>query len=350
MKKFIIVLDSFEYGRKENALRNAVLSYCEPVFFYTKYENKLTEVFQKTKYIGGILTHLSYWLLSLGYSLKLLLAKGTKDIVFINPIVGIFYSALTRCFFLKKNITIAGFLFESKNNKFYLSLRKKFVRFCYKYVKYIIVYGDSEVELYSNMFQSLCGKFVFLQYGRDYYYKDKLPFTHERRYVASGGRSNRNYETLCKAFEKTVTSAKYDCLIATRPECVTPELEKSNVNFLYGITLNQFGSFIEGAQIFILPLLNTNLSAGHMAMMEAMSVGVPILVTDIPAIRNYVDDSCVFFYKPDDSDDMASKIDYIIKNIESDEVKCKIQNSKLLYEKRYSFDALLQRIVEQSIK
>ena len=350
MEKILIILDSFEYKRKELELKNLLSDFCEPVFFYSKYENKLTEIFQKTKLIGSSLTHITYWLMSLWYAIQLFFKYGIKNVVFINPIVGIFFAGISRLFFSNKKITIAGFLFEDKSSKLYLSIRKAFVNFCYCNVSKIIVYGDAEVQQYSDYFPKLKEKFIFVQYGRDYFYKDKQPFVHSKKYIASGGRSNRCYQTLCQALEYTDSLKDFDCLVATRPECVSTEMVNSKVSFVYGITLNQFGSFIEGSRLFILPLLDTTLSAGHMAMMEAMSVRKPILITDIPAIRNYVDDKCVFFYKPNDAKDMASKIDYIINNIDSEDVHNKIEKSFNLYKNHYSFDALLIRILKISIE
>lgn len=138
-------------------------------------------------------------------------------------------------------------------------------------------------------------------------------------------------------------------MVATRPECISLEIENSPLKIIYGITLNQFGSFVEGALAFILPLKNISLSAGHMAMMEAMFCGRPIIVTDIPAIRDYVSEQEVFFYKPDDAVDLADKIEFVLENLDKEVVLSKIEAGKKLYESEFSFRALLVRIVSKSI-
>ncbi len=350
--KCLIVFDSFEYKAKEEKLINVLKDITEPIPYYTKYENRLTEVFQRTKYIGGFLTHISYWFMSFIYACRLCSGQYTKcgNIVFINPIVGIFYGMLSRILFIHTKISIGGFLFEGKKNKLYLWARKTFVNFCYKNVHHIYVYGENEVTYYDTLFPKLKGKFEYVKYGRDFLYKDKKEFVHDKQYLASGGRSNRKFETLCSAMK--ILNAKgfaVDCLIATRPECVTSEMESSPVKFQYGITLNQFGSFIEHSSLFVLPLLNTKLSAGHMAMMEAMANEKPIIVTDIPAIRDYVSEKQVTFYKPDDAYDLANKIIEVFNNIDATEVKNKVTEAKHLYEEEYSFKALLRRIVVKSL-
>lgn len=82
-----------------------------------------------------------------------------------------------------------------------------------------------------------------------------------------------------------------------------------------------------------------------MALLEAMSYGKVIIVTDIPAISNYVSENEVFFYKAEDYSDLADKINFVSNNLNSDNVLSKALNAKLLYEREYSFIALLRRIV-----
>lgn len=351
MNKTLIVLDSFEYKNKEGELKECIDKIVNPIFVYTKYENKVTELFQKMKYVGGFLTHISYWIFSLVYSFSLLKYKNIDNVIFINPIVGIFYAGIIRILHIKRDITIAGFLFEKKKNKFYYIQRKAVVNFCYHVVNRIIVYGNEEIKLYSIEFPLLKNKFHFVKYGRDYNYKNTIDFHYPNRYIASGGRSNRNFEILCDAFgifKEAVNN--YDCLIATRPECVTQNMEKTSVKFIYGIVLNQFGSFIRNSDFFVLPLKNIGLSAGHMSMMEAMALKIPVIVTDIPAIRDYVNEEHVFFYNPDDSKSLSEIMIYVANNINSDDVKKRIENSYKLYREQYSFNALLYRIVKYSIQ
>lgn len=351
-KQYLIVLDSFEYKAKESEFYSYLRDIINPHFFYSKYENRITEQFQKTPIIGGMITHIAYWMLSLGYAIKLFNKKYAEinNIIFINPIVGIFYCLLSRMKFVNKNIIIGGFLFENKKNKIYFLLRKSFVNFSYKNVSQIFVYGENEVSYYAKMFPKLQDKFQYVKYGRDFNYADKKNFTYDKEYIASGGRSNRDFETLCSAMN--ILKGKNNipvCLIATRPEAVSAKMKQSPVHIKYGITLNQFGSFIEHSRLFVLPLLNTQLSAGHMVMMEVLSHGKPIIVTDIPAIRDYVSEEQVVFYQPENANDLANKIQYVLKNLHSDEITTKIKNGKILYDTEFSFKALLKRIIQKSM-
>ncbi len=346
MNNPLIVLDSLEYKSKIDDLYNNLQDICIPEFYYTAYEDKFTSLLRKIKFIGSFLTHIQYWLMSIVYAIKIL-TYNRNSIIFINPIVGIFFSALCKVL-NKHNVSIAvgGFLFEPKKNQLYYKLRKHFVNFCYSEVDKIFVYGKNEVEYYNYIFPRLKGKFEYVQYGRDFKYCNPKDFPCNNSYISSGGRSNRNFDILCDAINHlNKDEKKYNCIVATSQECVTPKMAKSSLEIRSGVSINQFGSFIKKSDFFVLPLLNTNISAGHMALLEAMSYGKVIIVTDIPAIRNYVSENEVFFYKADDYLDLADKINFVSNNLNSDNVLSKALNAKLLYEREYSFIALLRRIV-----
>ena len=82
-KQYLIVLDSFEYKAKESEFYSYLRDIINPHFFYSKYENRITEQFQKTPIIGGMITHIAYWMLSLGYAIKLFNKKYAE----INNII-----------------------------------------------------------------------------------------------------------------------------------------------------------------------------------------------------------------------------------------------------------------------
>ena len=100
MDNCLIVLDSFEYKKKIADIYNNVSDICNPEFYYTTYENKITSFLRNIRYIGLLLTHIQYWLMSIVYAIKIF-TLGKKNIIFINPIVGIFFSAICRV--LKKH-------------------------------------------------------------------------------------------------------------------------------------------------------------------------------------------------------------------------------------------------------
>ncbi|MCX2574020.1 glycosyltransferase [Pedobacter sandarakinus] len=350
-KAVLIVLDSLKYQVKEAELTKKIENLCFPEYYYTYYENALVRFFHGLPVIGNFFSHLAYWSISLKSAFLIFFKKKkvtTK--IFINPIVAIFYCLITRIFPREEQVTIAGFLFEDKSNKFYLRARKAFVNFSYKNTDRIIVYSNNEVKYYSTIFPSLTKKFYFVEYGRDFDIFEENVYQFESNYYSSGGVSNRDFVTLLEASKLLLS--KYPqlvCNIATRPQGIAAESAPENVNVLYNIRIDTFGSFLKKSLFVVLPLANTKLSAGHMALLEAMSLGKVILITDIPSVRDYVNECQVFFYAPENPMDLAEKIEHIYLNLGSEDVGNKAQAAFKSYSKSYTFGSLLKRLVELSM-
>jgi glycosyltransferase involved in cell wall biosynthesis len=347
-RKLLIVLDSLKYQIKEGEIRADVSKDFNLRFYYTYYENRLIKLFHSLPVIGNFLTHITYWSISLIAAIKIFIAmKDIKSKIFINPIVAIFYCAIVNIFRRTENIIIAGFLFEDKRNKTYLKLRKAFVNYSYKRVSKIVVYSKNEVELYSKWFPNLAPKFLFIRYGRDFDIFEERVFEVDKPYVASGGVSNRDFSTLLKAFKTLeVNVPGVACKIATRPQACNSSDAPNNVEVLYNVRIDTFGSFLANSLFVVIPLANTFLSAGHMALLEAMYRGKIIVITDISAVRDYVDDSLVYFYNPEDEIDLAAKIEYVYHHSAGLDATSKAIRAKEYYDLHYSFSRLLRRIVD----
>lgn len=351
-KDLLVILDSFKYIQKEKELKKSLSDICNPVFYYTDYENRVIKFFLGKPFIGNIITHLLYWFISFNAAWKLFFFRKTiKTKIFINPIVAIFYCFLSSIFSKRKEcIVIGGFLFEDKKNKLYFKLRKKFVVLSYKNIYKIVVYSENEKMLYSEYFPSLAEKFVFIKYGRDFDILEEKKFNYNFPYIASGGASNRDYPTLIHALDLLEKKhPQLNCLIATRPKAYDSDKKTPNATILYDIELEMFGSFLKESMFVILPLKNTLVSAGHMSLLEAMSLGKIIIIADIPSIRNYVDEELVYFYKPNDPIDLAKKIEYLYINKDRDLVIQRSLNSKKIYEENYSFVAFLNRMIRDVV-
>ncbi len=299
--KILLVLDSIKYKSHENDSYKDIFR-CDVELYFTDYENRIIRFFHGLAFAGNLLSHLSYWLLSAFSALRLIFRNKDKftHIIFINPIVAFFYCLLAskggKC-----KIYLCGFLFAPKSDRLYYNLRKFLVSKSLRYASGIFVYSIHELRVYSELFPDIAGKLIFVRYGRDFNIFREYEYISDCKYIASGGVSSRDYDTLVSAMK--LLEANHQaliCKIATRPgTCPTASLP-GNVKFLFDIRLNRFGSFLEKSEFVVLPLRSGQLSAGHMTLLESMSLGKNIIVADIPSVRDYVDDDLVLFYKPGD--------------------------------------------------
>jgi glycosyltransferase involved in cell wall biosynthesis len=270
--------------------------------------------------------------------------------IFVNPIVGVFYCFLLAIFHKHDNVCVAGFLFTNKENKIYYLLRVYFCKFAYKKSSKIFVYSRSEINYYSKIFPSLANKFHFLHYGRDFDIFSENQYQSNDFYIASGGVSNRDYNTLAFAMESLKNEGlSLKCKVATRPDTYLIKNIPTNLEMLHNVRIDSFGSFLSKSNFVVLPLKFLPLSAGHMTLLEAMSLGKIIIVADIPSVRDYVDEKMVFFYRPADCINLKDVIRYVLLNRHSMSGKKKASLSKKMYKNQFTFTAFLGRLVQHSI-
>ena len=305
---------------------------------YTRYEDSIIRKVRNFRIVGSLLQHLFRWLKSLYYTLKIISFKHIDEIICLNPIVGIFLGIMN---FKHTRIILGGFLFEPKNNNIYYRLRKKITGFALKRIDKAVVYGSKEVTYYKNIFD-LKDKFIFVPYGIDYL--NQIPYEGKslpEKFIFSGGGSNRDYETLSKAY--ACSSKRLPLVIATQPWRLD-ELELSNVYILTNVVNETFGDVLKKAELLILSLKDSDISAGHMVMLQAMKLGVPIIVNDIPAIHDYVDQTMVVFYKSGDIKGLCKTIDKYDKEQINNKQRVISANEK--YNNEYTSFGLVKRLLE----
>lgn len=341
--EIILVLDKQEYKKYEKEYKNILNGrYDKAEIVYTEYENAIIRKVRNWKLVGSALQHILYWKKSFDYAKKIL-KKDISTIICINPIVGIFLGMMNRNANL--NIVLCGFLFEPKENRLYYKLRKRFVTKCIKGIKYAVVYAEQEIEYYKRIFPNI-DKFIYIPYGIDYLvennYHGKLP----GKYIFSGGGSNRDYKTLIEAYHLIDEKDKLPLCIATMPRCLEG-LDLNGVNLLTDVVLETFGDVLKHSYFMVLSLKDTELSAGHQVLLQALKNNVVVIVNRIKAIENYVNEDMVVFYNSGDAYDLKQKIEFVLEN--HDLIVKRFENNNDYYNKHYTFGCLLDRLVKLEI-
>ena len=335
MKK-VLVLDRLDYKNKEDEFLKIVHAKSDDdfSFVYTTYEDELIRKVRNIRIVGSLLQHFLYWMKSFYYTISIL-KSDADEIYCLNPIVSIFLGVFNK----KRKIVMGGFLFEKKKNKVYYWLRKVFTKLSLKGISSVAVYGSHEVNYYESIFQ--CNKFVYVPYGIDYdndsVYGGNLP----EKFFFSGGGSNRDYKTLTEAYNKMKRN-RYPLVIATQSWRLS-DCEVSEISVLADVVVENFGDVLKHSSLLVLSLKQTDISVGHMVMFQAMSLGVPLLVNDIPAIRDYVDDQMVTFYQSGNIDDLRVKLETFAEN--KSEYMLKSNVAKRKYHKELCLEAFIKRFL-----
>lgn len=336
MKKTILVLDRVEYREKQEAIKTLFRKeYGHVEIVYTTYETELIRKVRRWKWIGNLLQHILYWILSYQYAVRIHKSGEGKQIICINPIVGIFLGLKNRKHGYK--MLMCGFLFEPKKNQIYYNLRKKITQRAMQGIDHMVVYSRKEVQYYGEIFP-MYKHFSFLQFGMDYFenqaYDGELPKT----FLFSGGGSNRDYQILLRCYEKSQEDIGIPLVIATKPQLIE-ERYKNQVTVLSDVIVENFGTILAQAKCLVLPLYDGDISTGHMVLLQALKENVPVIINRISAIEDYVTDKDVLFYRSGDVDDLSDKIQMFLNG------EWTPKQTRNKYEKYYTFEALLQRII-----
>jgi len=346
MYETLIVDDNPKYRLQEPEIRESLQDQEAIRFYYTDYENSLIRLFHRTPVIGNLMSHILMWANSLFTAIKLVLFHKESRKLFINPIVGLFYCALSRVLGRKEYIGLAGLLFAHKDNRIYLKLRKAFTLFCCGKATLVFVYSRSEIDEYSRIFPEIAEKLRFIPYGRNYDLFNTRAYEGGPTDLASGGISNRDFDTLAQALAILASGQlSVSCTIATRIGHDPIQARPPGLSLRYDIRIDQFGDFLKQASLVVLPLRRTQLSSGHMVLLEAMSYGKPVIVADTPGVRDYVGEDTVVFYEPENPLDLAHKIRSSLENIDQESIRSRALRAHKLYWSTYRHAHLIQRLL-----
>lgn len=83
----------------------------------------------------------------------------------------------------------------------------------------------------------------------------------------------------------------------------------SNVKYLHGVSDNEMRRLYQDSDVLLLPLLD---ATACNALLEGMSCGLPIIITDVGGVRDYVDESCAILTPLQDAMEMSMELTQLL--------------------------------------
>ena len=241
-----------------------------------------------------------------------------KTVLCWQQFYGIAIAFFLRIFHLKKKFTLVIMTFIYKPKRGIVGkLYYWFIKFVVTsvYVDKILVTSKGEVELYSKLFQCDSRLFAFYYTGA-IEYEPKLYDDCELKkneYFFSTGRSNRDYDFLINAFEKT----RYKLVIAC-DKLTTKNTE--NVQILSDVFGDEMLRYMRNSKAVLISLQDNKIASGQLVLLHAMNMGIPVIVTKSKGITSdYIIDGINGIVIEKNKEDLIKAIDTI--------------NNKNLYEK-----------------
>ncbi|APZ43479.1 glycosyltransferase [Acidihalobacter ferrooxydans] len=219
----------------------------------------------------------------------------------------------------KTQIAFSSFIFTQRNSRFLNFIRRLYYSILLDRAAVVVVHSTLELERYSKLFPKAQKKFRFIPWSGYLEQRSNLieiaknnknkSFT-----IISAGRSGRDYATLYASIKKIDPMLNIDVEIKIVCDHLASSFTSEGL-FRSRITVlqNHYGMNylreITKADIVIIPLGVSDISAGQMVLIQSMALAKAIIVTDVPTIRDYVTHRHdAWLVKPYDADDLGNAI------------------------------------------
>jgi glycosyltransferase involved in cell wall biosynthesis len=171
---------------------------------------------------------------------------------------------------------------------------------------HFVVASEAERLIYHKYFDIPLEKLLFLHWGgKAPEYNPKTPIV-EGEYLCAIGGNRRNYKSLVAAMEKL---PQYRCVIVARPYNLAGVKLPSNVVLYENIPFEHAMNLLKFSKFMVLPLEGANIPCGHVTMVSAMRLGVPMLVSASSGITDYaIEGQTAVVYEPLSGEHLAGKI------------------------------------------
>lgn len=228
-------------------------------------------------------------------------------------------------------IVVLTFIYKPKKS-FVGKVYDKFMRFIVTsgYIKYFVVFSESEKKRYAAYFDVPETRFVFETLG----YEDKtqeVSICNPKNFYLAAGRSNRDYKFLVDAWSERKESLKIIC------DTLSLKSIPNNIEIFADCHDNDFFRELAKCKAVIVPLEDTHISSGQLVIIQAMMYGKPVVVTQNDTIKNYVNAERTGIVIKKTKKDLSAAIDALSNEIYYKEMSAAERRQ---YENKFSVYAM----------
>lgn len=236
--------------------------------------------------LSKLVRYASYFLLPFSLIRK---NKTIKVIIAWQQFYGLLYAFWCRMLKLKKHATliIMTYIYIDKSGiigKIY----KKFMSYILtgQYIDCLVCFSKHECDMYAKKFSVERNKFVYSNLTIEDRFTDYEKYVMESEYYLSAGRSNRDYDFLCAAFEK-MPDRKLIIICDSYQSTKVP----SNVIILNSVYGEKYFLYLAKAKAVIVPLqTDVTVSSGQLVMIQSMMFKKICIVTCNEQSKEYIQD------------------------------------------------------------
>lgn len=170
----------------------------------------------------------------------------------------------------------------------------------------VICLGRNQQEFFSNIIDPQKVFYVPLGVDTDYFAPPASNDTRDPNLCVFVGENYRDFPTLRGVIELVAYCRSQTRFVGIMPRNVYPLLgSHPNLTLRSKIPESEFLELYCSAALMVMPLRE---AVANNAILEGMACGLPLVVTDVGATRDYVSAECAVLTKPQDSRGMAETI------------------------------------------
>ncbi len=191
-----------------------------------------------------------------------------------------FIQTLTR--YHRPRHVILQFIMREKRPTWQSRLKYAFMRWCFSSVHLCVCSSRGECRYYAEAFRWPAAKFAFVPFHTDPRLLDQA--TSDGDFVIAAGRTFRDYPTLIEAFRSLETPLVIVAGRASAALAATP-----NVSFRFDIPGPELVALMARSVAVALPLEEREISIGQSVLLQAMTLGKPVIATRVRGTEDYID-------------------------------------------------------------
>lgn len=192
-----------------------------------------------------------------------------------------FYRTL---FFIRKPKQIVlELMLDEEASGLIWKLKVKFQRFLFSSVDLVFVSSTREIETYSRRLQIPLEKFRFLPFHTNIIHPRRLG--ENEGFILSAGKTGRDYAILVDALRGTNINA----VIVSDDFHLQGIDIPANITVRKNILYSEYLTLLEKSRFVVVPLKKLVKSTGQVVILEAMSLGKPVIATETVGTLDYIE-------------------------------------------------------------
>lgn len=195
-------------------------------------------------------------------------------------------------------------------------IRELILKYAIKGNDLLICHARTLVDSLHNRFPEFRDKIVFVPWGIPQRAIDKrlaAAKQPDEGYIFSGGRTNRDFDTVMEALQHLNIPAKLELDNQTKLQSHVSD----QIEIYRDLPTNQFFNMMGGSKAVVISLENPSVASGLMVMRDAQLMKKPVVISNTAGMSDYIkdgEDGLLFNHK--DPEDLKKKLEKLLNDKE----------------------------------